>query len=74
MRADLPARLDPEPGVFEVQQCVLRGPQRSRVLEHGSTNREETRVRRRLQLRPNGHYGSGVAETRGWRWPRATTA
>lgn len=74
MRANLSARLDPEPGVFEVQQRVLRGPQRSLVLEHGSTNREETRVRRRLQLRPDGHYGRGVAKTRGWRWPRATIA
>lgn len=74
MRADLPASLDPEPGVFEVQQRVLRGPQRPRVLELGSTDREKTRVRRRLQLRPDGYPGRGVAETRGWRWSGTSIA
>jgi len=74
MRADIPARLDPEPGVLKVQQRVLRGPQRSCVLEHGSTNREKTRVRCRLQLRPDGHPGRRVAKTRGWRWSGAASA
>jgi len=74
MRADFPTRLDPESGLSEVQQRVLRGPQRPLVLEHGSTDREKTRVRRRLQLCPDGHLGCGVAKTRGWRRPRTTGA
>lgn len=73
MRADLPAGLDPEPSVFEVQQHIFRGPKRSRVPEHGGADREETRVRRRLQLRAHGHRRRGTTET-GGRWRPTTTA
>lgn len=67
MRADFPSGLDPEPSVLEVQQRVLRGPERSHVLEYGSADREKARVRRRLQLRAYGYPRSGVAQT-GRRW------
>lgn len=58
--------------MLEVQQHLLRGPQRSRVFEHGSTDREKTGLRRGLQLRPDGHPGRGAAKTRGRRWPGAS--
>lgn len=67
MRADIPASVDPKPGVLEVQPRVLCGPERARVLEHGGADSEEARVRRGLQLRAHGHGGSGAAQAGGRR-------
>lgn len=67
LRADISASLDPEPRVLEVQQRILRGPQRARVPEHGGSDRKGTRVRDGLQLRAHGHPRGGVAEARRWR-------
>lgn len=68
MRTDLPTGLDPKPGVPEVQQRVLRGPQRAHVPGSGGTDRGETRVRGRLQLHTHGHAGRGVVEAGRRRW------
>lgn len=67
MRADIPAGVDPKPRVPQVQQRVLCGPERARVLEHGGADPEEARVRRGLQLRAYGHGGSGAAQAGGRR-------